>query len=83
VEGGTFSALAISGDGNYAAVIPIMEPYAVVYNLQTGREAGQTGRYGGHGTSVAFRGKTVFAAAFGETAYLFDLARKLPLSEEE
>ncbi len=60
-----------------------MEPYARVYDLQTLKQAGQTGRYGGHGTSVAFRGKTIFAAAFGETALLFDLARKLPLSEEE
>jgi len=82
VATGTLSSLAASSDGRHVAVIPVMQPYAEVYDMKTGAVEGQTRRFPDHCMALAaFPGKKLIAAAFGRVAVLYDLTVRMPLEE--
>jgi len=82
VATGTLSSLTVSSDGRHVAVIPVMQPYAEVYDMKTGAVEGQTRRFPDHCMALAAcPGRELVAVAFGRVALLYDLTRKMPLDE--
>ena len=81
---GPCSALAVAARSGLAAVIPIMETYAEIVDLASGRALGRTLRAGEHAEDVAISpdGRTLVLAV-GRTLGFYDLTRPRSLEAGE
>lgn len=81
---GPCSGLAVTAHSGLVAVIPIMETYAEVVDLASGRLLGRTLRAGEHAEDVAISpdGRTLVLAV-GRTLGFYDLTRPRPLETGE